>query len=230
MSTPGVIRARIVRKSGSLCSIVSLSIGGALSVLLTTVGRKMGTKTKYQQWKESGGRLTPLPVFWQTRRERLPTQLLTSRPYLKESVADGGDEFSIASFLGLLLFFLIIGSWLYSARGVVGGLFHYVTGDTPAFSAPVLSSEKSQPPNLFRVTDGKDAPAPAESVEVVEEVIPDARPDVRRTGGGSASLGAFFESLARSPMGAIVAVLVIAGLGLVLVGLGLRRIIVLQEE
>jgi hypothetical protein len=184
----------------------------------------MTTQTQYQQWKKNGGKLTPLPLFWKRRRARLPKQLMTLRPYLSEAVADGGDEFSLVSFLGVLLFVFVIGSWLYSARGVVGGLWHYVSGDQPAFSVPVVSPEKSQPPNLFEVTDGKDAPAPVESVEEIEEDVPDARPDERRTGGGSAGFLSLFRSLARSPMGVIVAALVLAGCGLLLIGWGVHRV------
>ena len=181
----------------------------------------MTEKTQFQQWRDQGGKLTPLPPLWQRRRERLPTRLLSSRPYLKEAVADGGDAFSLVSLLGVVAFVFVIGTWLYSARGMVGGLWGFIVGDKPSISAPAVGvSEKK--PIFFSV--GEEAQPPQEhSQEVGESDLPPARPDVRRTGGGDGfSLPAFVAHLAAAPVWALVVVLVLAGSGLLLVAWGLR--------
>jgi hypothetical protein len=144
------------------------------------------------------------------------------RPYLKEAVADGGDAFSLVSLLGVVAFAFVIGSWLYSARGMVGGLWGFVVGDKPSISAPAVGVSDKKPV-FFSV--GEEAQPTVEAPErEVEADPPSARPDVRRTGGGAGfSLPAFVSRLRGKPAWALVAVLVLAGAGLLLVGWGLRR-------
>ena len=93
------------------------------------------------------------------------------RPYLKEAVADGGDAFSLVSLLGVLAFVFVIGTWLYSARGMVGGLWGFVVGDKPSISAPAVGVSEEKP-IFFSV--GEEAQPPVE--EAQEEVEADTPP------------------------------------------------------
>ena len=147
------------------------------------------------------------------------------RPYLKEAVADGGDAFSLVSLLGVVAFALVIGTWLYSARGMVGGLWGFVVGDKPSISAPAVGVSEKKP--IFFSVGEEAQPAAEEAQEEVEADPPPARPDVRRTGGGAGfSLPAFVSNLGAVPAWALVVVLVLVGSGLLLVGWGLRRVLV----
>jgi hypothetical protein len=147
------------------------------------------------------------------------------RPYLKEAVADGGDAFSLVSLLGVVAFLFVIGSWLYSARGMVGGLWGFVVGDKPSISAPAVGVSEKKP--IFFSVGEEAQPSAEEAREVVEPDPPSARPDVRRTGGGpDFSLPSFVSDLAAAPVWALIAVLVFAGSGLLLLGWGLRRVFV----
>jgi len=52
--------------------------------------------------------------------------LIECKPYLKEGVV--GDKPNFGAIISLLGFVCVAGFWLYSSRGIVGGLYKYITG------------------------------------------------------------------------------------------------------
>src|SRR4030065_214870 len=78
------------------------------------------TTTAYKRWKKKGGRLSNSMIA--SKRSRM--QLIDNKPYLRENVV--GDRADFGGVLSLLFFMMVIGLWLYSARGMVGTFLDWV--------------------------------------------------------------------------------------------------------
>lgn len=79
---------------------------------------------------------------------------LEHRPYLNEGAV--GNEFQPAAFLALLLCIGVVGAWVYSARGLFGDFFGWVSGESPVAAVQV---ETTQYTDVSPYAAGPAAPA-----------------------------------------------------------------------
>ena len=95
-------------------------------------------------------------------------QLIDNKPYLRENVV--GDRADFGGVLSLLFFMMVIGLWLYSARGMVGTFLDWVGIIDKESNFQVISYEDvSSDLDVVKLKEEKQellSPEPTETVEL----------------------------------------------------------------